>query len=158
MLTNNPVDWAGCTDRKNAVGCPWKWAIEQLASFHNFVLAVFLNCFCSAKLCFLSFSMCLTALFACQNFTSPSRADKSFAFYSTSLSWTAAREVCLQNGGDLATIVGRVENDAVRSVASSGSYWIGLSDQVSEGNFVWASGSPSASKRYVCCPGGLNSY
>lgn len=58
-------------------------------------------------------------------------------------SWPAAEAQAVSIGGHLVTINNQAENDWVRQTfAPYGDLWIGFTDQVQEGNFVWASGEP----------------
>ena len=55
------------------------------------------------------------------------------------MSWYAAQEFCWSQGGYLAEIKSKYEEDSLDLVLASGNvYWIGLTDQAQEGSFVWA--------------------
>ena len=55
------------------------------------------------------------------------------------MSWYAAQEFCWSQGGYLAEIKSKYEEDGLDQVLASGNvYWIGLTDQAQEGSFVWA--------------------
>ncbi len=56
-------------------------------------------------------------------------------------SWGDANATCKGYGGTLVTIDGGAENGYIDGLCS-GKCWIGLSDAASEGNFVWADGTP----------------
>jgi hypothetical protein len=58
--------------------------------------------------------------------------------------WHAARDDCVARGGHLVTISSAEENDFVWGLAPPDSRWIGLSDEVSEGTWVWVTGGPLA--------------
>jgi len=62
------------------------------------------------------------------------------------LSWTEANTLCNQAGGHMVTIGSQEENDLVLLIQDldrlNPHVWIGFSDQVTEGNFVWVTGEP----------------
>lgn len=62
------------------------------------------------------------------------------------LSWTEANNLCNQTGGHMVTIGNQQENDLVLAIQASEvskpHVWIGFTDQVTEGNFVWVTGEP----------------
>jgi hypothetical protein len=61
--------------------------------------------------------------------------------------WSSANSAANSIGAKLVTIESSAENNWLDAqLGSSGSFWIGLNDAASEGNFVWTSGS-SASYR-----------
>jgi hypothetical protein len=71
--------------------------------------------------------------------------SSTYSFCRLGYSWTNARNYCLARGGDLVGISDVNENNFVGSVAAasaSGSWWIGLNDVATEGNFVWSNGTP----------------
>jgi hypothetical protein len=56
------------------------------------------------------------------------------------LTWSAAKDYCIQMGGHLATITSKEENDFVKSNIIDrikGNYWLGGTDEDSEGNWKW---------------------
>jgi hypothetical protein len=58
--------------------------------------------------------------------------------------WQQAEDQALGLGGHLVSISDSDENDFVASIIPwGGGWWTGLSDQVSEGNWVWTDGSPT---------------
>ncbi len=59
----------------------------------------------------------------------------------TSSSWSTARDNAIANNGMLATISDAAENDFIRD-NTTGSNWIGLTDENVEGTFEWVSGEP----------------
>ena len=57
--------------------------------------------------------------------------------------WPVAQSVCRSNGGYLAKIDNKEENNFLASKLQTSSAYIGLSDAASEGHFVWTDGSDS---------------
>ena len=79
----------------------------------------------------------------------------------TASTWAAAESTCISAGGHLATITSTAENYFIYSITQT-SVWIGASDSISEGSFVWrdgtavsfsawASGEPNASSTDEDC-------
>lgn len=62
------------------------------------------------------------------------------------MNWYDARNVCQNNGGDLASIHSQPESNSISAVFPSdvvGEYaWIDMQDIVEEGTWVWADGTP----------------
>jgi len=54
--------------------------------------------------------------------------------------WTAARQACANMGGYLVTITSAAENNFIFNLWPSG--WIGLTDEVVEGQWRWVNGEP----------------
>ncbi|MDQ3143173.1 MAG: HYR domain-containing protein, partial [Bacteroidota bacterium] len=70
--------------------------------------------------------------------------------------WATARFLCKQNGGNLASITSEEENNFVSAKLNGQTAWIGGSDELSEGRFLWNDGSNfSYSKWY---PGQPNNF
>lgn len=70
---------------------------------------------------------------------------KYYKIFNTFLSWPEARDKCVELGGQLATVKNADENEfilALASRASSDSFWLGATDEASEGNWVWVDGTP----------------
>jgi hypothetical protein len=62
---------------------------------------------------------------------------------STAKTWEQAQQEAQQYGGNLVTINDATEEQWLQSTfGTSESFWIGLTDKVSEGNFVWINGEP----------------
>ncbi|MCB9685918.1 MAG: aryl-sulfate sulfotransferase [Alphaproteobacteria bacterium] len=59
------------------------------------------------------------------------------------LPWADARQVCQDLGGDLVFIHSELENRAVAQLSAPGTYWVGLTDTVTEGTFRWVDGTPA---------------
>ena len=71
--------------------------------------------------------------------------DHKYEVYDLSLSWTEAKEFCESLGGHLVTITDATENTAVLSLANRGSkglYYIGCTDEATEGNWMWVTEEP----------------
>ena len=60
----------------------------------------------------------------------------------SALSYANARSSCVANGGVLATIPNHLVNELLMANAIGTKDWIGFTDEVTEGNFVWESNSP----------------
>lgn len=62
--------------------------------------------------------------------------------HSDNLPWNSAKEYCSRNGGHLATITSKEENDFVKSLLPSTKqfYFIGCSDRDNEGTWKWITG------------------
>jgi len=58
------------------------------------------------------------------------------------LNWQDAENHCKQEGGHLASVNSKEENDFIRTI-SSGVFWLGLTD-FKEGVWIWSDGSPFA--------------
>ena len=56
------------------------------------------------------------------------------------LSWHEARDYCTSLGGHLVTIQSASENDFAYNLNPNG--WLGLSDELQEGNWQWVTGEP----------------
>ncbi len=56
--------------------------------------------------------------------------------------WPIANSICQSNDGYLAKVETAGENNFLANLLTTQSAWIGLSDEASEGNFVWTDGSP----------------
>ena len=57
------------------------------------------------------------------------------------MSWAAARSVCAEHQGDLASVPDQITNDFLSSL-STASAWLGGSAADSEGGWTWSDGTP----------------
>ena len=57
------------------------------------------------------------------------------------VSWAAARSVCAEHQGDLASVPDQITNDFLSSLSTS-SAWLGGSAADSEGGWTWSDGTP----------------
>ena len=57
-----------------------------------------------------------------------------------SMTWTDARQACINMGGHLVTSTSLAENNFLFNLWPNG--WIGLTDEVSEGTWKWVTGEP----------------
>lgn len=74
-------------------------------------------------------------------FTSQNNFNGHSYYRSTgSMTWTDARQACLNMGGHLVTSTTLAENNFLFSLWPNG--WIGLTDEVSEGTWRWVTGEP----------------
>jgi len=65
-----------------------------------------------------------------------------YNFVEKTLNWQDAENHCKQEGGHLASVNSKEENDFIRTI-SSGWFWLGLTD-FKEGVWIWSDGSPFA--------------
>ena len=74
-------------------------------------------------------------------FTSQNNYNGHSYYRSTgSMTWTAARQACANMGGYLVTVTSAAENNFIFNLWPSG--WIGLTDEVVEGQWRWVTGEP----------------
>jgi hypothetical protein len=74
-------------------------------------------------------------------FTSQNNYNGHSYYRSTgSMTWTEARQACLNMGGYLVTLTSAAENNFIFNLWPSG--WIGLTDEVQEGVWRWVTGEP----------------
>lgn len=74
-------------------------------------------------------------------FTSQQNYNGHSYYRSTSsMTWTAARQACANMGGYLVTVTSAAENNFIFNLWPSG--WIGLTDEVVEGQWRWVTGEP----------------
>jgi hypothetical protein len=68
-----------------------------------------------------------------------------YLFCTEAQGWIAARSICREEGYDLAIVNDPFENDWIRRTADGinvESWWIGASDQTTEGTWTWIGGAP----------------
>jgi hypothetical protein len=69
-------------------------------------------------------------------------SNKCTKLVTTTTSWSNAEKNCELDGGKLVTFSSSTENTAVfEAYQKSIPYWIGLTDEASEGNFIWLDGT-----------------
>ena len=74
-------------------------------------------------------------------FTSQNNYNGHSYYRSTgSMTWTDARQACLNMGGHLVTVTSPAENNFIFNLWPNG--WIGLTDEVVEGQWRWVTGEP----------------
>ena len=72
-----------------------------------------------------------------------------YSYFTSSINWQNARDMCLAWGGDLATVTSLEENTLMyNTVTAADGCWIGLNDVDNENTFVWADGSVSTYRRW----------
>ncbi len=64
-----------------------------------------------------------------------------YLYMEQAVSWGDARDICASQGGYLATIQNAEENEFIYRL-TNGNSWLGATDQVEEGIWVWLSGEP----------------
>ncbi|KAM6952105.1 CD209 antigen-like protein D [Lycodopsis pacificus] len=70
-------------------------------------------------------------------------SDNCYILSSVKKNWTASRDACNAEGADLVVINSRAEQAFVnRLLTSSLNAWIGLTDSVTEGTWMWVDGTP----------------
>ena len=65
-----------------------------------------------------------------------------YAYVNTAANWSAAKANCIALGGHLATLTSVEENQFVYNLGGLTPAWIGFTDEVTEGTFLWANGDP----------------
>ncbi|XP_061179353.1 macrophage mannose receptor 1-like [Saccostrea echinata] len=81
------------------------------------------------------------------NWEEDPNSNNCYQFFDKQLDWMDAREVCRNNGGDLASIESRVEQAYIAGKINnmnSIALWIGINDRATENKFIWVDGSPVA--------------
>ena len=58
------------------------------------------------------------------------------------MTWPDANQMAISKGGHLVTIGDSNENNYVYNISPTEQLWLGLSDQLSEGNWEWVTGEP----------------
>ncbi len=75
-----------------------------------------------------------------------------YELYDYPTSWYDAKEFCESHGGHLVTITSAQENEAVSQLAKKGTksrYYIGCTDEKTEGTFEWITGEPFAYRNFA---------
>ena len=62
--------------------------------------------------------------------------------FDTPMSWSAAKTLCETKGGHLATVTSQAENDFISANLRTDNYWLGGTDEVTEGVWKWITGEP----------------
>jgi hypothetical protein len=62
--------------------------------------------------------------------------------------WDNAKTACESEGGHLAVLPTPSEDTFVRTSVEAKRWWIGLSDRLNEGDFVWVDGTPIGTARF----------
>ena len=59
------------------------------------------------------------------------------------MTWSEAKASCIDHGGDLASVGNEEEQQVLKAgiFETAGGWWIGFSDQQTEGTFVWSDGT-----------------
>jgi hypothetical protein len=73
--------------------------------------------------------------------TNPATGNQ-YGLTAPGLSWTTAQAVAVANGGNLVTINNLTEQNWLISTFGNSLFWIGLTDQDTEGVWQWISGEP----------------
>jgi len=74
----------------------------------------------------------------------------SYLLSPTDLTWNQAKEFCEEKGGYLAEIKSQSEQSNIETILESpNSYWIGMTDLATEGEFVWQGTSTSVQEGYT---------
>ena len=71
----------------------------------------------------------------------PPLPSATFSFHHEPAKYSDARRICQTEGGDLASIHSARENADAFALTRGATTWIGYSDAVSEGSWVWADGT-----------------
>ena len=66
-----------------------------------------------------------------------------YAFVASSVSWASAKSTCEYYGFELASINDDAERDFIKANATTSYSWVGMSDLVQEGSWVWEDGTSS---------------
>lgn len=74
--------------------------------------------------------------------------ERCYRFATASSSWLGALQSCREWGGRL-MVIGSVAEDQLLAEHLHGSTWIGLHDILSEGTFVWESGSNASYRNFA---------
>jgi cysteine-rich repeat protein len=63
-----------------------------------------------------------------------------YSYFSDALAWADARNVCAVLGSHLASVSSSDENGVVKGLVTAGRAWIGLTDTLSSGTWLWVEG------------------
>ncbi|MGH0153470.1 UNVERIFIED_CONTAM: hypothetical protein FKN15_027299, partial [Acipenser sinensis] len=67
---------------------------------------------------------------------------KCYYFSTDTMNWNSSRTSCVSMGADLVIIESEEEQKFLSEKAKWDSYWIGLTDDVTEGAWLWVDGTP----------------
>ena len=79
----------------------------------------------------------------------PARGSCScdYTFHDGPANWDTAEDTCVAAGGHLASVHSQANADAFHTLVSdhgAGTAWLGFTDSVEEGTFIWADGSSNS--------------
>ncbi|XP_076216885.1 C-type lectin domain family 17, member A-like isoform X1 [Aptenodytes patagonicus] len=64
-----------------------------------------------------------------------------YSFSTETMSWSDAKMICADQGAHLVVINSELEQNFLRdNINNSSTYWLGVTDQLEEGNWVWTNG------------------
>ncbi|KAM6330426.1 hepatic lectin-like [Alca torda] len=63
-----------------------------------------------------------------------------YSFSTETMSWSDAQEICTDQGAHLVIINSEMEQNFLKDNIRSGTYWLGVTDQLVEGTWVWTNG------------------
>ncbi|KAM6360700.1 C-type lectin domain family 17, member A-like [Pluvialis apricaria] len=63
-----------------------------------------------------------------------------YSFSMETMSWSDAQEICVDQGAHLVIINSEPEQNFLKENIKSSTYWLGVTDQLVEGTWVWTSG------------------
>ncbi|XP_031441964.1 CD209 antigen-like protein E [Clupea harengus] len=69
-------------------------------------------------------------------------SGKCYLFSSTGKTWSQSRDHCITLGGHLAIVNSHEEQNFLSQSAIEDFYWMGLSDLVTEGQWIWVDSTP----------------
>ncbi len=81
-----------------------------------------------------------------------------YLYFGNGTTWQNAVNRCQTLGGYLVSVETASENDFVYKLSSGGNTWLGATDEIQEGSWVWTSGQPFDFKYWDegepnnCCP------
>ncbi|XP_059499809.1 C-type lectin domain family 10 member A-like, partial [Stegostoma tigrinum] len=98
----------------------------------------------------------------CEKYECPSRicdpgwylqSTSCFLFSKTALNWEKSRQMCESKRAHLAVVSQSQAQNFLSEHAKDTAYWIGLSDTVTEGSWIWVDGSKVAEGPTFWAPG-----